>query len=38
MVREATAVLISLHRRSNPELISYAGWLGWPAEARATVS
>ncbi|WP_157528672.1 hypothetical protein [Nocardia sp. NRRL S-836] len=28
MVRETTAVLISLHRRANPDLVSYAGWLG----------
>ena len=28
MVRETTAVLVSLHRRSNPDLASYAGWLG----------
>ena len=28
MVRETTAVLVSLHRRSNPDLVSYAGWLG----------
>lgn len=28
MVRDTTAVLVSLHRRSNPELASYAGWLG----------
>jgi transcriptional regulator with XRE-family HTH domain len=28
MVRETTAVLLSLHRRSNPELSKYAGWLG----------
>ncbi|MGW9307242.1 helix-turn-helix domain-containing protein [Saccharomonospora azurea] len=28
MVRDATAVLVSLHRRSNPELSSYAGWVG----------
>ncbi|MCG8916242.1 helix-turn-helix transcriptional regulator [Actinokineospora sp. PR83] len=28
MVRELTAVLVSLHRRSNPELSKYAHWLG----------
>lgn len=28
MVRETTAVLVSLHRRSNPDLASYADWLG----------
>lgn len=28
MVRETTAILVSLHRRSNPALVSYAGWLG----------
>ncbi|MGW4527874.1 helix-turn-helix domain-containing protein [Amycolatopsis sp. NPDC004378] len=28
MVRETTAVLLSLHRRSNPELSGYATWLG----------
>lgn len=28
MVRDATAVLVSLHRRSNPELSRYAGWVG----------
>lgn len=28
MVRETAAVLISLHRRSNPDLVSYASWLG----------
>lgn len=28
MVRESTAVLLSLHRRSTPELTSYATWLG----------
>jgi transcriptional regulator with XRE-family HTH domain len=28
MVRETTAVLVGLHRRSNPDLVSYAGWLG----------
>lgn len=28
MVRETTAVLVSLHRRANPDLVSYAGWLG----------
>jgi transcriptional regulator with XRE-family HTH domain len=28
MVRETAAVLLSLHRRSNPELSKYAGWLG----------
>jgi transcriptional regulator with XRE-family HTH domain len=28
MVRETTAVLVSQHRRSNPDLVSYAGWLG----------
>ncbi|RJQ81757.1 XRE family transcriptional regulator [Pseudonocardiaceae bacterium YIM PH 21723] len=27
-VRETTAVLVSLHRRSNRDLVSYAGWLG----------
>lgn len=28
MVRETTAVLVGLHRRSNPDLVSYADWLG----------
>ncbi|CAM3008857.1 helix-turn-helix domain-containing protein [Saccharomonospora xinjiangensis] len=28
MVRDTTAVLVSLHRRSTPELSDYAGWLG----------
>jgi transcriptional regulator with XRE-family HTH domain len=28
MVRETAAVLISQHRRSNPDLVSYAVWLG----------
>lgn len=28
MVREAAAVLISQHRRSNPDLVGYAVWLG----------
>jgi transcriptional regulator with XRE-family HTH domain len=28
MVRETTAILISLHRRSNPDLIRYARWVG----------
>ncbi|MGQ0773910.1 MAG: helix-turn-helix domain-containing protein, partial [Pseudonocardiales bacterium] len=28
MVRETVAVLISLHRRANPELTGYATWLG----------
>jgi transcriptional regulator with XRE-family HTH domain len=28
MVRETTAVLISLHRRSNPDLTRYARWVG----------
>lgn len=28
MVRETTAVLVSLHRRANPDLTSYATWLG----------
>ncbi|SDC45415.1 helix-turn-helix domain-containing protein [Actinokineospora iranica] len=28
MVREMTAVLVTLHRRSNPELTNYAHWLG----------
>lgn len=28
MVRETAAVLVSLHRRSNPDLAAYAGWLG----------
>jgi transcriptional regulator with XRE-family HTH domain len=28
MVRETTAVLVSLHRRSNPDLTNYATWLG----------
>ncbi|MGH3929812.1 MAG: helix-turn-helix domain-containing protein [Pseudonocardiaceae bacterium] len=28
MVRETIAVLIGLHRRANPELTSYATWLG----------
>ncbi|WP_410570414.1 helix-turn-helix domain-containing protein [Amycolatopsis sp. cmx-4-61] len=31
MVRETTAVLVSLHRRSNPDLVSYADWLGLTA-------
>ncbi|MGH3929036.1 MAG: helix-turn-helix domain-containing protein [Pseudonocardiaceae bacterium] len=28
MVRDTAAVLVSLHRRANPELTSYANWLG----------
>ncbi|MGQ0774928.1 MAG: hypothetical protein ACT4NY_11020 [Pseudonocardiales bacterium] len=28
MVRDITAVLVSLHRRANPELTSYTTWLG----------
>ncbi|MGQ0776797.1 MAG: helix-turn-helix domain-containing protein, partial [Pseudonocardiales bacterium] len=28
MVRDTTAVLVSLHRRANPDLTGYANWLG----------
>ncbi len=28
MVRDAVAVLVNLHHRSNPELTNYAGWVG----------